>query len=85
MRHSGGVSLGAQAAPETLLHLRGNASAHGSLTIEAESADPPAPGPGKQARIYVKGAKLVVRVEQERNRPAPSHSTPRARIRPARR
>jgi hypothetical protein len=60
MRHSGGVSLGAQATPDTLLHLRGNASAHGSLTIEAESANPPAPAPGAQARIYVKGATLVI-------------------------
>jgi hypothetical protein len=60
MRHSGGVSLGAQATPDTLLHLRGNANAHGSLTVEAESADPPAPAPGMQARIYVKGAKLVI-------------------------
>jgi hyaluronoglucosaminidase len=60
MRHSGGVSLGAQATPDTVLHLRGNPSAHGSLTVEAESAHPPAPAPGTQARIYVKGAKLVI-------------------------
>ena len=43
MRHSGGVSLGAQANPDTLLHLHGNASSHGSLTIESESSNPPAP------------------------------------------
>jgi hyaluronidase-like protein HylP len=60
MRHSGGVSLGAQASPETLLHLRGNASVHGSLTVEAESANPPAPAPGTQARLYIKGGKLVI-------------------------
>jgi hypothetical protein len=60
MRHSGSVSLGAQATPDTLLHLRGNASAHGSLTVEAEAAHPPAPAPGTQARIYVKDAKLVI-------------------------
>ena len=46
MRHSGGVSLGAQATPDTLLHLHGNASAHGSLTVESESANPPAPDAG---------------------------------------
>ena len=56
MRHSGGVSLGAQATPDTLLHLHGNASAHGSLTVESESANPPAPAAGTQARLYVKGA-----------------------------
>jgi hypothetical protein len=60
MRHSGGVSLGAQATPDTLLHLHGNASAHGSLTVESESADPPAPKAGTQARLYVKGNKLVI-------------------------
>jgi hypothetical protein len=60
MRHSGGVSLGAQATPDTLLHLHGNACAHGSLTIESESSDPPAPAPGSQARLYVKDGKLVV-------------------------
>jgi hypothetical protein len=59
MRHSGGVSLGAQATPETLLHLRGNASVHGSLTVESESANPPAPA-GTQARLYVKAGKLVI-------------------------
>jgi hypothetical protein len=60
MRHSGGVSLGAQATPDTLLHLRGNANAHGSLTLESESADPPAPAAGAQARLYIKGSKLVI-------------------------
>ena len=60
MRHSGGVSLGAQATPDTVLHLRGNESAHGSVTVEAESTHPQAPAPGAQARIYVKDAKLVI-------------------------
>ena len=60
MRHSGGVSLGAQATPDTLLHLHGNASAHGSLTVDSESSNPPAPDAGTQARLYVKGGKLVV-------------------------
>jgi hypothetical protein len=60
MRHSGGVGLGAQATPDTLLHLRGNASVHGSLTVESESKDPPAPRAGAQARLYVKGSKLVI-------------------------
>ena len=60
MRHSGGVSLGAQATPDTLLHLHGNASAHGSLTFEAESAAPQPPAAGSQARVYVKGGKLVI-------------------------
>ena len=60
MRHSGGVSLGAQATPDTLLHLHGNASVHGSLTVESESTNPPAPAPGSQARLYVKGGKLVI-------------------------
>ena len=60
MRHSGGVSLGAQATPDTLLHLRGNENAHGSLTVEAESSQPPVPAPGTQARIYVKDAMLVI-------------------------
>jgi hypothetical protein len=60
MRHSGGVSLGAQATPDTLLHMHGNASAHGSLTVESESTNPPAPAAGSQARLYVKGSKLVI-------------------------
>jgi hypothetical protein len=60
MRHSGGVSLGAQATPDTVLHLRGNASVHGSLTADAESAHPPAPRAGTQARLYVKDGKLVI-------------------------
>ena len=60
MRHSGGVSLGAQATPDTVLHLHGNASMHGSLTVESESANPPAPTPGTQARLYVKDGKLVI-------------------------
>ena len=60
MRHSGGVNLGSQATPETLLHLRGNPSFHGSLTLEQESADPPAPAPASQARLYVRNGKLVV-------------------------
>jgi hypothetical protein len=60
MRHSGGVSLGAQATPDTLLHLHGNASTHGSLTVESESSNPPAPDSDAQARLYVKGGKLVV-------------------------
>jgi hypothetical protein len=60
MRHSGGVSIGAQYTPETVLHLRGNPSLHGSLTLEQESAEPPAPAPGRQARLYVKNGRLVV-------------------------
>jgi hypothetical protein len=60
MRHSGGVGLGAQATPETLLHLRGNASFHGSLTVDQEETDPAPPAPGAQARLYVKNGKLVV-------------------------
>jgi hypothetical protein len=59
MRHSGGVSLGAQATPDTLLHLHGNASAHGSVTLESESTTPPAPSADAQARLYVKDGKLV--------------------------
>ncbi len=60
MRHCGGVSLGAQATPDTLLHLHGNARMHGSLTVESESSDPPAPTADVQARLYVKGSKLVI-------------------------
>lgn len=60
MRHSGGVSLGAQATPASILHLRGNASYHGSLTLEQETGDPSAPAPRQQARIYVKSGRLVV-------------------------
>lgn len=60
MRHSGGVSLGAQATPDTLLHLHGNPSVHGSLTVDSESSNPPAPDADAQARLYVKGGKLVV-------------------------
>jgi hypothetical protein len=60
MRHSGGVSLGAQATPETVLHLRGNASVHGSLTVDSEPANAPAPAAGTQARLYVKAGKLVI-------------------------
>jgi len=60
MRHSGGVNLGSQATPDTILHLRGNPSFHGSVTLDQESGDPPAPAPGAQARLYVKSGKLVV-------------------------
>ena len=60
MRHSGGVSLGAQATPDTLLHLRGNASVHGSLTVEAESTEPAGARGRAQARLYVKDGKLVL-------------------------
>lgn len=34
--------------------------AHQSVTVSAKTANPPAPLPGAQARIYVKDAKLVV-------------------------
>jgi len=60
MRHSGGVNLGSQATPDSILHLRGNPIFHGSVTLDQESGDPPAPAPGAQARLYVKGGKLVV-------------------------
>jgi hypothetical protein len=60
MRHSGGVNLGSQATPDTLLHLRGNASFHGSITLDQETTDPAAPIAGGQARLYVKRSKLVV-------------------------
>ena len=60
MRHSGGVNLGSQATPDTILHMRGNPSFHGSATLDQESSDPPAPAPGAQARLYVKNGKLVV-------------------------
>jgi hypothetical protein len=60
MRHSGGVSVGSQSAPETVLHLRGNASFHGSLTMDRQDDDPVPPAPGTQARLYVKDGKLVV-------------------------
>jgi len=60
MRHSGGVTLGAQAGPETLLHLHGNSSMHGSVTIESESSNPPPPASGRQARLYVKDGRLVI-------------------------
>ena len=33
---------------------------HGSLTFEAESANPPAPAAGTQARLYIKDGKLVI-------------------------
>jgi hypothetical protein len=60
MRHSGGIGIGSQATPDTLLHLRGNQSFHGSVTLDQESADPPAPAAQTQARLYVKNGKLVV-------------------------
>jgi len=60
MRHSGAVTLGAQAAPDTLLHLHGNSHMHGSVTVESESENPPAPDSGTQARLYVKDGKLVI-------------------------
>ena len=59
MRHSGGANLGSQESPETLLHLRGNAAFHGSLSLDEEANDPPAPAAGT-ARLYVKNGKLVV-------------------------
>jgi hypothetical protein len=60
MRHSGGVKLGAQATTDTLLHLTGNASFHGSLTLDAQATDPVAPLASDRARLYVKNKKLVV-------------------------
>jgi hyaluronidase-like protein HylP len=60
MRHSGGVNLGSQLTPDTLLHLRGNSTFHGSLTLDQESAHPASPAPASQARLYVKNGKLVV-------------------------
>jgi hypothetical protein len=60
MRHSGGVGLGAQATPDTILHLRGNPSFHGSLTMDQQPSDPASPAAGAQARLYVKNGKLVV-------------------------
>ena len=60
MRHSGGVNIGSQATPASILHLRGNASYHGSLTVDQESTDAPAPTARQQARLYVKNGKLVV-------------------------
>jgi hypothetical protein len=60
MCHSGGVGIGSQAAPETILHLRGNASSHGSLTVDQETGDPAPPAPSGQARLYVKNGRLVV-------------------------
>ncbi len=60
MRHSGGVNLGSQATPETLLHLRANPSFHGSMTLDAQASDPSAPSGSDKARLYVKGSKLVV-------------------------
>jgi hypothetical protein len=60
MRHSGGVNIGSQATPGSMLHLRGNPSFHGSLTIDQESNDAPSPAARQQARLYVKNGKLVV-------------------------
>ena len=60
MRHSGGVNIGSQATPATALHVRGNASYHGSLTVDQETSDPAAPTERQQARLYVKNGKLVV-------------------------
>ena len=47
MRHSGGVGLGSQSSPDTLLHLRGNPGVHGSLTLESEAGRPAAAGAGQ--------------------------------------
>ena len=60
MRHSGGVNIGSQATPASILHLRGNLSYHGSLTVDQESNDAPAPAARQQARLYVKNGKLVI-------------------------
>jgi Hyaluronidase protein (HylP) len=60
MRHSGGINVGSQATPDTALHVRGNPSFHGSVTVDRESADGPAPAAREQARLYVKNGKLVL-------------------------
>jgi hyaluronidase-like protein HylP len=60
MRHSGGINIGSQATPDTVLHVRGNPSAHGSVTLDEVSDDPAAPAAGERARLYVKNGKLVV-------------------------
>jgi hypothetical protein len=59
MRHSGGVNLGSQATPGSILHLRGNAAFHGSLSLDREASDPQPPAAGN-ARLYVKNGKLVL-------------------------
>jgi hypothetical protein len=60
MRHSGAVNIGSQATPATALHVRGNPSYHGSLTLDQETTDAPAPSARQQARLYIKNGKLVV-------------------------
>ena len=60
MRHSGGINVGSQATPDTALHVRGNPSYHGSVTLDQESADPAPPAARQRARLYVKDGKLVV-------------------------
>jgi hypothetical protein len=60
MRHSGGINVGSQATPDTALHVRGNPSFHGSLSVDQESTDGPAPAAREQARLYVKNGKLVL-------------------------
>ena len=60
MRHSGGINIGSQATPDTALHVRGNASAHGSLTLDEDRRRPRRPGAGQRARLYVKNGKLVL-------------------------
>jgi hypothetical protein len=60
MRHSGGINLGSQATPDSLLHLRGNPSFHGSITLNEETRDPAPPTASDQARLYIKNGKLVI-------------------------
>ena len=79
MRHSGAVSIGAQAAADTVLHLRGNASAHGALTIESESADPPLPVRERGAAVRQGGQ---ARDPMERWRERALHDDPARQPRP---
>ncbi len=60
MQHSGPINIGSQAAPETALHVRGNPSAHSSLTLDEAGDDPGPPAASARARLYVKNGKLVV-------------------------
>ena len=64
MRHSGGVGLGSQATPETILHLRGNASFHGSVTLDQESSDPTPPSPSGAGPPVCKGRQARRAVER---------------------
>lgn len=60
MRHAGAGRFGANAAPDTVLHVGHNASTRGAITFEEDTTTPASPTSGTQMRVYMKADKFVI-------------------------